>query len=834
MKKTIIIIAAVFLSCMLFAQEEYRITNTPAKGFFKPLELVKFELPEPANIIVKDAHGHTYFTKEAETEAAFFVSGFPGVQSVLVFDKRGALLHSEYFTVKCETSINDNEGEWNQLFKLLKWNLYKPMEFKIVRYNNQPYFLLSDWLRDHVNILKGKKYFFSEIKDCINLFAENQHENGMIFDFYMPADENFWEDRFSNKDFIDLRLEEGHVFERVPVENDVEFWFVMGLYQTWKASDDDIWMNKWLPAAEKALQYNLSSEYVWSEKYQLLKRPLTIDTWDFMPSMDAAVVGGDVMESIPEKSRYGIMHGDNTGFAAACRMLAEMYEYNGDSKKAQHWRLTADEILERLERVSWNGNFYTHFIDETENIERDLGVDMNKQVSLSNTYALNRGISHEKAVKIIETYQEIRRTMPETSPGEFYGIYPPFQNGFHFQPWHYVNGGVFPFIAGELSKGSFNHGYEEYGVDILLRIKNLLEKNDGEFPYYWIGKIPERPETNFQPVSIIDVANVDFLGKGAEKVPGWTGEGMENDLSDIPTGRRVFHGVPFDIIDPGSNGRKACLGLASKKPYKKSDTIMIGKKAKSIYFLHTMAGHGGMAGWIDFIYSDSTMHRKYVNSGKELKNWWGPKDGSYSRANGWSFKKAWSYHNGKANVGVYTWGYDNPHPEKSISKIIFNHSMEPSKWFVLGLTLSDQPSYFEWPWAHGNWLVNWNTGCLMNAYIEGLAGIQDIGVSYDSVKVCPRWSATTINEVSVTAKYEASGSYFSYKLKKADDKISLRIAGVAEKTEIELLLPHGKSVDKVRRNGTSLDFAQKKVENSSYVTFFVRGNDYKEIMVHLK
>src|SRR5208282_3846512 len=99
-----------------------------------------------------------------------------------------------------------------------------------------------------------------------------------------------------------------------------------------------------------------------------------------------------------------------------------------------------------------------------------------------NAYSINRGISHEKCVAILKTYQRIRREMPPGSPGEFYGIYPPFFKDFASnQPglvWEYVNGGVLSCVAGELARGAFEHGFEEYGADILRRQKAIADRFD--------------------------------------------------------------------------------------------------------------------------------------------------------------------------------------------------------------------------------------------------------------------------------------------------------------------------------------------------------------------
>ena len=98
-----------------------------------------------------------------------------------------------------------------------------------------------------------------------------------------------------------------------------------------------------------------------------------------------------------------------------------------DGQEAQEMRKLADELEERLNRISWNGRFYTHWVPEDANFHPDLGVDMSSQVSLSNAYSLNRGIAQQQARAIIQSYAAIRKQMPDSSPGEFYSIFPPFQ-----------------------------------------------------------------------------------------------------------------------------------------------------------------------------------------------------------------------------------------------------------------------------------------------------------------------------------------------------------------------------------------------------------------------
>ena len=69
----------------------------------------------------------------------------------------------------------------------------------------------------------------------------------------------------------------------------------------------------------------------------------------------------------------------------------------------------------------------------------------------------------------------------------------------------------------------------------------------------------------FRTLDLKPIVNMDWRaevwgdGKG-----GWTDQG-DNDLRQITVGRRELLGIPFELIDPATNGNKAVLKLGSKK-----------------------------------------------------------------------------------------------------------------------------------------------------------------------------------------------------------------------------------------------------------------------------
>jgi len=536
-----------------------------------------------------------------------------------------------------------------------------------------------------------------------------------------------------------------------------------------------------------------------------------------------------------DKTRFGVMFGDNTGLVVGCRYLSEMLDHAGRESEATEVRQLGKDIKQRLDQLSWNGQFYTHHVPEDPNVERDLGVDHSKLVSLSNAYSLNRDLSQEQCRSIIQTYQDIRQEMPESSPGEWYAIYPPFESGFgrHSSKWEYVNGGVTPIVAGELAHGAFENGFEEYGVDILNRLKALAEKTDGYLHCTYRGSKAEPLKRDFEKLDMKSIANTDFSGEGTDGVPGWTGQGG-NDLHAMPVGDQIFQDIPFAVIDPEDNGRRACLGLSGAKGYASHSSLPVGETAGSIYLLHTKAG-GELAGSVTLQYADGTSFTDYIASGK-IGGWWMPQDPPRNKKMP-VCKVAWRGGNKVFhNVGVFVYGLNNPHPEKVIKTIDFEGVKNTTKWFILGVTLSDAPVFFD-PGAVSFGIPdNWGAAAVMYALVEGLAGIKDAGVAFDKTLLAPRWAAAHVNEVNATIKYEASGGYLSYSYKYDTERqeLDLKFTGTADETKTEILLPTALQVTSVTMDGEKVNYTMKQVGESADVCLDGDGLAAHHLKIYFK
>ncbi len=807
---------------------------------FKPLESVTVRGAEQGIISVRDGKGQEYLREPFTASFSFQVGGEVGNQTIIFQDNQGKLLDFANFKVVCNTEIKDADYKFYELYNILhKSMLYEGKYAGVTRLNEKDkyYHYFVEWLRDHVHTLKGLKYFYHELKSGIDLYADFQRKDGMIWDNLekRTQEKNGWDLRFAYDNFIMPIENYTYEFKRIPVENDVEYLFIEGLYYTWKATGDSKWMASRLDNALKALKYSTSNPYRWSEKYKLLKRGFTIDTWDFQANEDVVGYIGsakDPMVIHKDKTRFGIMFGDNTGMAVSCRYLAEMLEYANRKEEAERVRQIGKELMERVNKLAWNGKFYTHHAPEDPTVKRDLGVEQSKQISLSNSYSLNRNLTHEQCVAIIKSYQEIRKEIPESSPGEWYSIYPPFPKGFDVGMWEYMNGGVLSIAAGELAHGAFEHGFEQYGVDIFDRLLKLARKHDNFLYCTYRGAMPKPPQRQFAALDLKQLANVDFFGTGGKNAIGWTGEG-ENDLHEMPVGQQTFHDIPFNIIDPAKNERRACVGLSGAKGYLDNASLSVDRTAKSIYFLHTTSGDS-LAGNVSLEYQDGTSYIEYITEGK-VGNFWFPED-PQTLGGIPVCKVAWRGANKVCpNVGVFVYGLNNPQPDKIIKSIKLERVKTNTKWFVIGVTLCDAPVFFMPSEISYGIPDNWGAAAVFYALMEGLAGIKDTGVAFDKALLAPRWEASGTNEVMATAKYEASGGYMSYQYKFVPEKkqLWLTFTGSAKETQVEIMLPKSTKSVKTVLNGKEVNSTLNTIETSSYACLKVEGLGVHKVIMNL-
>lgn len=602
-----------------------------------PLERVRAigRAPEGTVLEVRDGAGRLYFqtTLDGDFSVEWLAGGTLGWQSVQLA-LHGQLLLQEKMRIDAISGIESTSSPMGELWTRLE-SVIKPSR-DVLFNEGKNYLCYVPWVRDDTHVQKAYKFWESGVGELQQRFLEKQRPNGMIYDYFRPI--QFATDRKEvfGPGFYEEDAQDGIRWERLPSEADVEYLLVEGIYNAWKARGDTAWLIDKLAGLEKALRYSMSDPLRWSPQFRLVQRPYTIDTWDFKyfgydrTHLQSHKEEQDAVFMVHPDTPMCIMHGDNSGMFQACNQMASMYEAIGEYDKSACWNDKARHFKEAVDRHCWNGQYYDHWVPVTPLPYDQGGIDGCKVLSLSNAYNLNRGLpDHAQCVSIIRSYQRLRETTRDTHFAEWLSVHPCWPKGYSgIMPGQYVNGGILTLVAGELAKGSFHHGCEEYGADILKRLYALLHRH------------ARNPEHRFT----------------------------------IP------------------------------QPY---------------------------------------LYAAYTPDGK--------------------------------------------------------------------------PSY--------GMPDTWGQAAVISALMEGLSGIEDLDVRYETVRVSPRWTAMGEKEALVTARYGASDGYVRYRFAhyEPERQIEFCLTGNAELFVCEILLPPGTRAVSLEQEEASVPFTLKQVEQSVYVCFQIVG-----------
>ena len=347
-------------------------------------------------------------------------------------------------------------------------------ERALVFVNGRKFMVNKNWIRDHVHTLKAMHHWEYDYAGYVNFTIDHQRADGCILELIKQADDQHWKYAApeSRKFFPDDNL----AMCRLDIEADVEYLLVEGATYCYRVSGDDAWLTRVLPKLEKAIDYMTSDPQRWEPEYGLVKRGYTIDTWDFtyLPS-------SGTNRMLTAETPQAIMHGDNSGVFQAMNQLAWFNARLGRDAKAQAWRTRAETLKTNMYRHLWNGTFFIH---ELPLNVPPVDAHERERLSLSAAYDMNRGLMPvADCRKTIEEF--LRRRKTTECFAEWFTVDPPYDLTFCRHPLgDYVNGGICLFTAGELAKAALENGYEEYGWDILRRVKTMAERDGALYFLY--------------------------------------------------------------------------------------------------------------------------------------------------------------------------------------------------------------------------------------------------------------------------------------------------------------------------------------------------------------
>ena len=809
------------------SQKQSQITVLQPSSVVHPLDELVVVCQSAGYVTITDGKGVEYLKTPVTGKKSFITGGATGLHMARLFDTKGNLLGTTTFPVSAKTSISDG-ARISELFSLLYNGMlvYSPSGYEEVTWNGKTYRYFVNWVLDNNNTMKGMQYFSPYSRDLVDLFREKQKPDGMIWSFVQPdkGDYHYYETAYTYLGYFSR--DRGAWFVRQPNENHVEYNYVNMIYQHWKASGDNEWMEGNLECASRALDFCITDTLHWSKRFLLLKRPYCIDSWDFQVDDEYTPPAplSPTMVVVPGKTKYGIFFGDNTGYFEACNQLAEMLSSAGFPDKAKLYTLRGKDIMDRLIKLSWNGRYFTHFIDEDPSVRRNLGVDEKSQIAQGNMYSLNRGLTHEMNIAIIKTYLDLRTKLPAGSPGEWYSIYPPFEKGFgiHDEKWQYMNGGMAGHAMGEMARGAYENGFETYASGIMNTMLDLCKKYGNRLWFAYTGSIPPPPpEPTYKTVDISSRANMDIWDKGGKGVFTWmnAGQSSGNDMRGLPVGTNRFKNIPFNVIDPEKNQRRSVVAVSTRKGFPDRIEIPVNDSAGAVYLLHSSSDNipGNVAGDIRFVYDDGSIASRYIFKGKEVTNWWFSSLENESAGVAW-----WGPNLRSTKVGVCWAAIDNPFPKRKINKLIFDAPLEGGIYALLGVTLSNQKHYIKPKGESFGGPDNWAAANGMAALVEGLAGVKNEGLAFDKVKLSPRWTSAGVDSVNVTIHFSASDGYLAYQYHNdnAGKLIEIRVTGSGSEIHNHILLPqNSQSVVSVFIDDQPVNWTFSKIENSSYIDF---------------
>lgn len=408
-----------------------------------------------------------------------FFSDEAGVYAILLDDLKRNLYRQALIETENQDESDPSDQEW----------VHSEARIRDVMLNGRERRMLISWVRDHIHVMKAYKYWEKDMASYIEFFMERQSPLGMYYDYWesyrtRPVGQLYFTNVFDRK-FYYVDVNQEIFLFRMPMEADLEYLMVEGAYTNWQVTGDTAFLETSLPVLVRGMKYLMSHPLRWSDKHLLVKRPYTIDTWDFSSAPDGMTgverlryhIGND------ENTPKGIMHGDNSGMFAASMQLAEMFRVTGDTVSANEWELQGKLFRHRLNTLCWNGRFYSHFVTE-DPIPDHIDTDPVNSISLSNTYNINRGApTPEMTASILESYMELYEKTKHESVAEWYGIYPPIEPRFgNYVVGEYMNGAVLPLVGGELAKAALQNGYENYGIEQLKRLDMIMNMNGRRLP----------------------------------------------------------------------------------------------------------------------------------------------------------------------------------------------------------------------------------------------------------------------------------------------------------------------------------------------------------------
>jgi len=446
-----------------------------SKAAYRPLEPVVVRIQgrdsqdTQCRIRVADPNQKVYLERDVKLTGNQGTLTFPATGPLgvhyLYLSWPGERRYSRYlnFRLDAETGVESGDRDFDAIFPTTREDMqlgrrdYQTPNGRFVGYiSADTNHFDGIWLRDWIYSLPGYQHWEREMLCGLDRFIEAQNANGMVPD----------------------GIERNGRTWRVGLESDVEYIFTLGVWQSWQATGDDAWLRRTMPKLEKSLTYVQSEPIHWDPEHRLVKRQHSCDTWDY--DIEGASDKGT--------GRHVIATCDQSGYYQAFVAMSLMYKALGDNASAEKWAKEAAGYRERAVKLLWDGVKFQHHV-HLDRIDHG-DFDEKSQLAMGNTWAVTRGLSDRaQAMSVVDEYRRRQKTTGDAYP--WWSLQPgyPDRLGYWHEPFRleggYANGGLMPWVGGELCRAAFQNGRESYGVELLRQYTDHLRRTGGAQVWYF-------------------------------------------------------------------------------------------------------------------------------------------------------------------------------------------------------------------------------------------------------------------------------------------------------------------------------------------------------------
>jgi len=168
-----------------------------------------------------------------------------------------------------KTGFGKETGEYGTMLQQLETRMMNYQEKWVATLGGKKRNVFVPWIRDHVHVMKAMKYLHPDLTSFIEFYLQNQTPEGIYFDYYFPINSGGINDRMRlfDKRYWKIFPEDSIQMHRLPVEADLEYLLVEGVYAVWQSTGDTAFVKKWLPTLVKGMNYSMTDPLRWSKKY---------------------------------------------------------------------------------------------------------------------------------------------------------------------------------------------------------------------------------------------------------------------------------------------------------------------------------------------------------------------------------------------------------------------------------------------------------------------------------------------------------------------------------------------------------------------------------------